>query len=200
VGDGEGYVRHINVRATEIETFDRSTIVVPNSNLISGVVRNRVRKDRTGRVIVTVPAPRFADPDQVAEIMRRAALAHREVMSEPAARVFFKKVTDASLEFELVCFVDEVEAAPRVSSDLYFAVYRELRQQGIIQPPPPASITVNGLDGVGDSLKGIAQAIELNRPAAPPRPDPKLPEGVPLPIIAPPAKDGPRARKDKPTA
>jgi potassium efflux system protein len=194
VGDGEGYVRHINVRATEIETFDRSMIVVPNSNLISGVVRNRVRKDRTGRVIVMVPAPRFSDPDQVAEILRTCALAHREVMSEPAPRVFFKKVTDAALEFELVCFVDDVEAASRVSSDLYFAVYRELRATGIIQPAPPASLTVHGLDGVGDSLKGIAHAIELHQkvPAA------RLPEDGGRPIIAPRSKDGAPGRREKP--
>ena len=51
VGDNEGYVRRINVRATEIETFDRSTVIVPNSNLISGVVKNRVRSDRIVRVI-----------------------------------------------------------------------------------------------------------------------------------------------------
>ena len=59
VGDGEGYVRRINVRSTEIQTFDRSTLIVPNSNLISGIVRNRVRNDRVGRVLVSVPgAPR----------------------------------------------------------------------------------------------------------------------------------------------
>ena len=70
VGDGEGYVRRINVRSTEIQTFDRSTIIVPNSNLISGIVRNRVRNDRIGRVLVSIPVPRASDPDQVAEIMR----------------------------------------------------------------------------------------------------------------------------------
>ncbi|HEX2553181.1 MAG TPA: DUF3772 domain-containing protein [Microvirga sp.] len=191
VGDGEGYVRNINVRATEIETFDRSMILVPNSNLISGVVRNRVRKDRTGRVIVALPVPRFSDPDQVAEILRKGALAHREVMSEPAPRVLFKKVTDAALEFELVCFVDDIEAAARVSSDLHFAIYRDLRAAGIIQPAPPASITVHGLDGVGDSLTGIAQAIEHHRKRA-------APEDGSRPILAPRAKEGARARAEKP--
>jgi small-conductance mechanosensitive channel len=193
VGDGEGYVRHINVRATEIETFDRSTIVVPNSNLISGVVRNRVRQDRTGRVLVALPVPRFSDPDLVAEILRNGALAHREVMSEPAPRVLFKKMTDAALEFELVCFVDDVEAAARVSSDLHFAIYRELRAAGILQPPPPASITVHGLDGVGDSLQGIAQAIEIQR-----KPGARAAEDGSRPIIAPRGKDGAPGRPDTP--
>lgn len=128
VGDGEGYVRRINVRSTEIQTFDRSTLIVPNSNLISGIVRNRVRNDRVGRVLVSVPVPRATDPDLVADIMRRAALAHREVMSEPAPRVLFKKVTENTIDFDLICFVDDIDAAGRVSSDLYFEVFRQLRK------------------------------------------------------------------------
>jgi len=137
VGDGEGYVRRINVRSTEIQTFDRSTLIVPNSNLISGIVRNRVRNDRVGRVLVSIPVPRASDPDQIAEIMRRAALAHREVMSEPAPRVIFKKVTENTIDFDLVCFVDDIDAAGRVSSDLYFEIFRELRKIGA-SPPGPA--------------------------------------------------------------
>ena len=124
VGDGEGYVRRINVRATEIETFDRSTVIVPNSNLISGVVRNRVRSDRTGRVIVPVRVPRTADPVRAAEMIADCALAHAEVMSEPPPRVLFKKIGDTSLEFDLVCFVDEIEVAGRVSGGLMFRVWR----------------------------------------------------------------------------
>ncbi len=138
VGDGEGYVRRINVRSTEIQTFDRSTLIVPNSNLISGIVRNRVRNDRVGRVLVSVPVPRATDPDQVAEIMKRAALAHREVMSEPAPRVLFKKVTENTIDFDLICFVDDIDAAGRVASDLYFEIFRGLRKSGVGVPAPAA--------------------------------------------------------------
>jgi small-conductance mechanosensitive channel len=142
VGDAEGYVRRINVRSTEIQTGDRATLIVPNSNLISGVVRNRVRNDRVGRVLVSIPVPRVsADPDQVADIMRTAALAHREIMSEPNPRVLFKKVTENTIEFDLVCFVDDIDSAGRVSSDLYFEIFRGLRRAGIglpAQVAPPA--------------------------------------------------------------
>jgi potassium-dependent mechanosensitive channel len=172
VGDGEGYVRRINVRATEIETFDRSTVMVPNSNLISGVVRNRVRNDRTGRILLTIPVPRAADPDRVAETLRTCALAHREVMSEPAPKVFFKKMTDAVIEFDLVCFVDDIEVSGRVSSDLLFAIHRALREIGIGQPAPDATAQMlQGLGRVETSIEHIARAIEareaLKAPAEP---------------------------------
>jgi len=136
VGDGEGYVRRINVRSTEIQAFDRSMLIVPNSNLISGIVRNRVRNDRVGRVLVSVPVPRASDPDVVADIMRKAALAHREVMSEPSPRVLFKKVTENTIDFDLICFVDDIDAAGRVSSDLYFEIFRGLRKAGVGVPAP----------------------------------------------------------------
>jgi small-conductance mechanosensitive channel len=74
----------------------------------------------------------------VAEIMRRAALAHREVMSEPSPRVLFKKVTENTIDFDLVCFVDDIDAAGRVSSDLYFEIFRSLRKAGVGVPPPPS--------------------------------------------------------------
>lgn len=141
VGDGEGYVRRINVRSTEIQTGDRSTLIVPNSNLISGVVRNRMRNDRIGRVLVSILVPRTANPDYIAQMMRQAALAHREVMSEPNPSVLFKKVTENTLDFDLICFVDNIDSASRVASDLYFSIFRSFRETGIGELPVPSTKT-----------------------------------------------------------
>ena len=54
VGSDQGFVRSINARATEIETFDRGSLIVPNSNFVSGVVKNWVHNDRVGRIIISV--------------------------------------------------------------------------------------------------------------------------------------------------
>jgi small-conductance mechanosensitive channel len=137
VGEEQGYVKRINVRATEIETFDRATVIVPNSNLVSGVVKNRVHTDRVGRVIVPVPVPKESDCDRVANILRESAASNQEVLEDPAPRVNFKTIGESSLTFELVCFVPEVETAARVSSDLTFAIFRKLRENDIIKLPPP---------------------------------------------------------------
>lgn len=139
VGEEQGYVKRINVRATEIETFDRATVIVPNSNFISGMVKNRVHSDRVGRVIVPVPVPKDSDCDEVATILRDVAGANSEVLEDPPPRVLFKKIGDATLDFELICFVPEVETAARVSSDLTFTIFRRLRSENIIKTAPPFS-------------------------------------------------------------
>ncbi len=56
VGDEQGYVRRINVRSTEIETFDRATMIVPNQISITGIVKNWLRGDRVGRIKLALVA------------------------------------------------------------------------------------------------------------------------------------------------
>src|SRR5215203_507981 len=158
VGDGEGYVRRINVRATEIETFDRSTVIVPNSSLISGVVKNRVRSDRTGRVIAPVSVPRSADPVRAAQVLVDCARAHADVLREPPPRVLFKKIGDAWFEFDLVCFVADVNFQARVQCELNFAIFQRLTAELIIVPPGTPMLDVH-LGPVGSALEHIAQAI-----------------------------------------
>jgi len=51
VSSGEGIVKKISVRATEIETFDRTSILIPNSELISSSVKNWTLKDKIGRMM-----------------------------------------------------------------------------------------------------------------------------------------------------
>lgn len=159
VGDGEGFVRRINVRATEIETFDRSTVIVPNSNLISGTVRNRVRGDRTGRVVIPVKVLRNQDPERAAAILKACAAEHPDVLPAPGPQVFFRLIGDTFLEFDLIAFVIDVERQTRVLSDLNFAVFRRLNEEGVIPPMGPPSLSVLGLGNVETALEHIAGAI-----------------------------------------
>ncbi len=158
VGDGEGIVRRINVRSTEIETFDRSTVIIPNSNLISGVVKNRVRSDRTGRVIVSLSVPRSADPERVRSVMIGAAQGNPQVLPEPKPRVLFKRMTEAVLDFDLICIVPEVDIVGIVSSDLHFAIFADLTKQGIAQPE--REVAVKGLERIEGSLEELVDTLE----------------------------------------
>ena len=158
VGDGEGVVRRINVRSTEIETFDRSTVIVPNSNLISGVVKNRVRSDRTGRVIISISVPRTTDAARIRDVLLDVARASTDVLREPPPRVFFRKIGETVLDFDLICIVPEIDTAGRVSSDLHFEIFARLAKEGIGQPE--REVSIKGLDRIEESLEDIADAIE----------------------------------------
>ena len=71
VGDQQGNVRRISVRATEIETFDRASLIVPNSELITGRVLNWTHRDSLGAVSIKVGVSYSADPEQVIAILQK---------------------------------------------------------------------------------------------------------------------------------
>src|SRR3546814_12175990 len=54
VAGSEGTVRRVRIRATELETSDRETLIVPNSVLLSSPVRNRNLRRRHGRVVLPI--------------------------------------------------------------------------------------------------------------------------------------------------
>ena len=161
IGDSEGIVKRISVRSTEIQTFDRSAVIVPNSNLISGIVKNRVRGDRTGRVSITVSVLRNQDPVRAAELLMTCALAQADVLKEPPPRVVFRKIGDPFLEFELIAMIVDVSLGQKVQSDLNLAVFQTLSGAGMIPDLGPGSsvVTVQGLDSFQNAVGQIASAF-----------------------------------------
>lgn len=157
VGDAEGIVRRINVRSTEIATFDRSTVIVPNSNLVTGVVRNRVRADRTGRSLISIAVPRTLDASEVRTMLSDVARDHGDVLQKPAPMVLFKKIGTTTMEFDLICVVGDVDIVGRVTSDLNFAIHKRLSEME--GPAASPELLVKGLDGIEQSLGDIASAV-----------------------------------------
>jgi len=151
IGSDQGIVRRINVRATEIATFDRASLIVPNSEFISGRVKNWVHADRVGRILIPVGVAYGADPAKVEKILTDVMLSHREVLSEPKPRVLFVRLADSTLDFEMICFAD-VDSLGAIKSDLLFEVVRRLAEEGIDIPFPRRTIDISNMDVIGDVL------------------------------------------------
>ena len=66
-------MRKISVRSTEVETFDRATVVIPNADLIAGTVTNWTHASMVGRVRVPVGVAYDSDPRHVEEVLRKVA-------------------------------------------------------------------------------------------------------------------------------
>lgn len=147
VGQEQGKVRRINVRATEIETFDRASLIIPNAEFISGRVKNWMHADRTARIIIPINVEYQADPAEVQQLLKDAALAHREVMSEPPPSVIFKNLGENGLDFDLRCYVD-VDSMTLTRSELLFDIFRRLRDAKIATPTPTRRLEITNLAAV----------------------------------------------------
>ena len=84
VGDQQGNVRRISVRSTEIETFDRASLIVPNSELISGRVLNWTHRNMLGRVVLKITTDIKTSPKTVIAILEKVAREQPLVQATPA--------------------------------------------------------------------------------------------------------------------
>jgi potassium efflux system protein len=140
VGDTEGYVKKISIRSTQIQTFDRADVIVPNSELISGQVTNWMLTDPWGRVKVPVGVAYGSDTARVMEILVDVANKHPLVITNypgiGGPRALFRGFGESSLDFELRCFIRDVDKRLLTLSDLNLAIDAAFREAGIEIPFP----------------------------------------------------------------
>jgi small-conductance mechanosensitive channel len=156
-------VRRISVRATEIETFDRASVIVPNSVLISGMVKNMVHRDRSGRVSVNIGVGYGSDAGEVRDLLLDCARGHPKVLGFPEPDVVFTDFGTSSLDFELRCYLADISDGLTVRSDLRFAILEKLRAANIEIPFPQQDVHLRDLAGIGKAFAGAAGPGNGNR-------------------------------------
>ena len=155
VGNTEGHVKSIRIRATQIQTFDRADVIVPNSELISGQVTNWMLRDPRGRIRVPVGVAYGSDTQKVKDILLKVANEHPDVIvndSAPAPKVLFRQFGDSSLNFELRCYIKHVDDRINIISDMNFAIDAAFRENQIEIPFPQRDLHIkNGLSDKPDT-------------------------------------------------
>ncbi|MEO7917475.1 MAG: DUF3772 domain-containing protein [Dokdonella sp.] len=131
LGDTEGDVRRINVRATEIQLGDRSTLIVPNSEFITKTVRNVTLANAEGRVLVRLPMPLDCEAERVRQLLLDTFDAHEKVLDVPKPSVTLEGIQDGTLIFLGTAYVPSPRQASSVRSDVLFDVLARLRASGI---------------------------------------------------------------------
>lgn len=136
IGSHEGKVKQVNVRSTEIETFQRASVIMPNADLISNPVVNWTHKNILGRVEVAVGVAYGTNPRLVETILLDVARAHPNVIVSPEPYVLFTEFGDSSLNFELRAYLSDVENRLMTSSDIRFAIHDALKEHNVEIPFP----------------------------------------------------------------
>lgn len=137
LGGVEGDIRRINVRATEIQMGDRSTVIVPNSEFITKVVRNVTMASPLGRVQIKLTLPANTDAAQAHDLILAAFAENADMLAEPAPDVMLDGIDATGLVFNATGYVGSPRMAYRVRSDLLFDVLRRLRAANLSLVTPP---------------------------------------------------------------
>jgi len=163
VGENQGFVRKISVRATEIETFDRANVVVPNSMLISEKVQNWTLHNNVGRVSIDVGVSYDSDPERVKDILLEVAREHPQILTHPEPYVWFSDFGNSSLDFRLFCYALNITRQLGIQTDLRIAIMKRFREEGIEIPFPQSDVHFRDLDWLKTALSEQMTRIREER-------------------------------------
>lgn len=136
-----GEVTKVGIRSTRLWTRDDVEVTIPNS-----VMGNAKIVNESGgrwvkyRIRVKVGVAYGSDVDEVCDLLVRVANDHEQVCREPAARVRMRGFGDSSLDFELLCWINEPAQRGLVSHHLYMNIYKALNEAGIEIPFPQRDV------------------------------------------------------------
>lgn len=140
LGGIEGDIRRINVRATEIQMGDRSTVIVPNSEFITKVVRNVTHANPLGLVQLKLPMPLDTDAERVRSLMLQAFADHEDVMADPEPNVQLDAIEGGNLIFSATGSVGSPRQAGGVKSALLFDILARLKAAGLALGHAPTMV------------------------------------------------------------
>ena len=158
VGTRMGVVKRINVRATEIATYDNLSVIVPNADLISGQVVNWMHGSYSARLSVPVGTSYDADPDQVIKILLDIVAHHPRALKSPEPFAILGNFGVDALDFTVFFHVAHIGIDAGAANEVRLEILKRFRKEGISLPNPQRDLHVRDLDRIEALVRELAGA------------------------------------------
>jgi potassium efflux system protein len=142
VGETVGRVEEIAMRATRVISRDGVAVIVPNSLLITATVINQSAGAHNYRARIKLGVAYGTDLAHLQRVLNTTALAHADVLRDPAPSLFFRNFGASTLDFELAVWLADPQREPIVTSDLRFAIDAAFREHELEMPSPQYGVVL----------------------------------------------------------
>jgi small-conductance mechanosensitive channel len=142
VGDVEGDVEEISIRATKIRTLNNISIIVPNSQFTSSNIVNWSYGDPRIRLDIEVGVSYRSDLDLVLKSLKDVALENPNVLKDPEPDVLLREFGESSWNMRLRLWIDHPTGHHQIRSDINCAIVRKFRENSIEIPFPQRDLNV----------------------------------------------------------
>ena len=139
VKEYDGTVLEIDLRTTEMKTFDGRIVILPNADMLANPIINYTRADRR-RVDLPVGIPYETDTETARQAVLEAIESVPGIVTEPAAMVGFSSFGDATLQLSTFFWIDMTKTNPLVAKDEALTRIKAILNKKGITNPLPAQI------------------------------------------------------------
>lgn len=146
IGEFEGQVSHIGIRSMRVSSWDNTEVLIPNAETFNKPFTNWTHQDGIVRTQIPIKVSRSDDPVMIQQLILDVLAIMPEIVPEPPAQVFLKKIDTALIEFEARYFINvQVHNRVEIRSKVLFAITAQFKAAGVLPPVEP--ITVELKDG-----------------------------------------------------
>ena len=140
IGDKDGIVVRIQIRATTIRDWDRKELLVPNKEFITGQLINWTLSDKVTRIVIPVGLAYGGNVEQALKLMLEAANDVPDVMDDPGASVIFDQFGDNALSLKLRCFVPAMNYRIPTITALHKIINQKFNDAGLVIAFPQCDV------------------------------------------------------------
>jgi small-conductance mechanosensitive channel len=140
----EGFVREISFRYTILESMQKETVIIPNSDIMTTPIINYVYEDSSTKIKCHLGVAYNSDMDLVKQVLLNVAAKHTDVLHDPLNQpiVYMKEFGESNVIFDLQCTILDINKRDKVSSDLNFAIAKAFRENGIVMAFPQRAVHI----------------------------------------------------------